>query len=233
MRGIFHWMTVIGGILLAANAGATLVARNFDGTSSIQGYYDTDLGITWLQDANFAKTSGFDSDGLMTWSTAKSWASGLNLNGISGWRLADVAQPDANCSGNDAFNGSTGTGCTTGELGHMFYVTMGGTANVPIATSHNANYDLISNLQTDYWSMHEIVSRGLVYFFYEAPSRGATVAGYVSLDFPDQTHFAWAVHNGDVGRSLVSDVPEPGTMALLALGIAGLGFSKRQKARGR
>jgi hypothetical protein len=28
--------------------------------------YDTDLSITWLQDANFAKTSGYDPVGRMT-----------------------------------------------------------------------------------------------------------------------------------------------------------------------
>ena len=27
--------------------------------------YDSDLGITWLQDANYAETSGYDADGRM------------------------------------------------------------------------------------------------------------------------------------------------------------------------
>ena len=30
--------------------------------------YDDVLDITWLQDANYALTSGFDIDGRMTWS---------------------------------------------------------------------------------------------------------------------------------------------------------------------
>ena len=33
--------------------------------------YDTDLNITWLQDANYAQTSGFDADGKMTWNEAR------------------------------------------------------------------------------------------------------------------------------------------------------------------
>ena len=36
--------------------------------------YDTDRDITWLQDANYAQTSGYDGDGLMNWSAATAWA---------------------------------------------------------------------------------------------------------------------------------------------------------------
>ena len=32
--------------------------------------YDDAQNITWLQDANYAKTSGYDSDGKMTFSEA-------------------------------------------------------------------------------------------------------------------------------------------------------------------
>ena len=49
--------------------------------------YDTELGVTWLKDANNAKTSGFDSDGLMNWNDATAWAASLTVGGVSGWRL--------------------------------------------------------------------------------------------------------------------------------------------------
>src|SRR5688572_29847528 len=39
--------------------------------------YDTVLDITWLQDANYAQTSGFDADGRMTWFEARDWANNL------------------------------------------------------------------------------------------------------------------------------------------------------------
>ncbi len=29
--------------------------------------YDSDLGITWLQDANYTQASGYDLDGRMNW----------------------------------------------------------------------------------------------------------------------------------------------------------------------
>jgi hypothetical protein len=36
--------------------------------------YDDELQITWLQDANYAKTAGYDGDGLMSWGEATTWA---------------------------------------------------------------------------------------------------------------------------------------------------------------
>jgi hypothetical protein len=49
--------------------------------------YDNVLDITWLADANYAQTSGYDLDGLMTWDQANTWATNLIYGGIAGWRL--------------------------------------------------------------------------------------------------------------------------------------------------
>ena len=49
--------------------------------------YSPDLHLTWLQDANYARTSGYDADGAMTWVDAMTWATNLNYNGVGGWRL--------------------------------------------------------------------------------------------------------------------------------------------------
>jgi hypothetical protein len=58
--------------------------------------YSTDLNLTWLQDANYAQTSGYSSDGFMTWDEATTWATNLVYAGLSGWRLPtfDPADPD-------------------------------------------------------------------------------------------------------------------------------------------
>ena len=61
--------------------------------------YDTDLDVTWLADANFAQTSGFDVDGRMNWADAKTWADGLSYfdaeRGVTwdDWRLPTTTQP--------------------------------------------------------------------------------------------------------------------------------------------
>ena len=51
--------------------------------------YDTVLNVTWLQDANYAKTSGYcdtpgnclQLDGRMTWAKANTWANNLDYGG--------------------------------------------------------------------------------------------------------------------------------------------------------
>ncbi|MCP4009270.1 MAG: hypothetical protein GY726_07125 [Proteobacteria bacterium] len=40
--------------------------------------YDDLLDIAWLQDLNYAQTSGYDADGLMTRDNAVTWAGGLS-----------------------------------------------------------------------------------------------------------------------------------------------------------
>ncbi len=49
-------------------ANAALVSR-FNG----QAVYDTDLDITWLADANYAKTSSVSADGLLSRTDTQSW----------------------------------------------------------------------------------------------------------------------------------------------------------------
>ena len=51
-------------LLLSFNATAALYDR---GNGLI---YDDVLDITWLQDANYAQTSGYDNDGKMSWADA-------------------------------------------------------------------------------------------------------------------------------------------------------------------
>jgi len=61
--------------------------------------YSTDLNLTWLQDANYARTSGYDANGLMTWGEANTWATNLIYCGVGGWRLARVDPDYPNAQG--------------------------------------------------------------------------------------------------------------------------------------
>jgi hypothetical protein len=100
----------------------TLQARDLDGNSStIEAYYDTNLNITWLADANYTGTA-------MDWTTTNSWAAGLYGN--TGWRLPTLT--DTGTSGCDF--AYTGTDCgynvdtANSEMAHMFYITLGNKA---------------------------------------------------------------------------------------------------------
>src|SRR3989304_7183632 len=82
--------------------------------------YDTDLDVTWLQDANYAKTSGYDIDGNMHWDEATVWVENLTYGGYDDWRLPITVQPDPGCSIQDS-GGSRGFNCRLSEMGHLFY----------------------------------------------------------------------------------------------------------------
>ena len=96
--------------------------------------YDDVLDITWLQDANYAQTSGHDSDGYMTWWGAMAWADQLVYQGYEDWRLPQTLPVNGtsydytlaydgssdrgyNISAPDsAYIGSTGS-----EMAYMYY----------------------------------------------------------------------------------------------------------------
>jgi len=168
------WATTLQGLDLDGNA------------STFEAYYDTTLDITWLANANLAATNQFgltlsgtyfDSmantvgiTGLMTWSNAKAWITGMNaVNylGYNDWRLPtmmDTGAPgcDNAFSGTDCgSNVQTGDAATTvySEMASLWYDTLGNTAYYD--TSGNpaqpgwglTNTGPFSNFQAQkYWS---------------------------------------------------------------------------------
>lgn len=212
----------------------TLQGRDLDGNlATFEAYYDTTLNITWLANANYAQTSGYDADGLMNWTTANSWAAGLNPYGsnITGWRLPTTI--DAGCTYTNYYQGvDCGYNITThSEMSYMFYVTLGDKAYYDTSGSPQAGWGLtnsgpFSNVQSDiynpYWSATE----------YAPPFTGYARRFYFSdglQDGDDKAHsyYAWAVHAGDVGASAV---PVPAAVWLFGSGLLGLiGFARRKK----
>jgi hypothetical protein len=171
--------------------------------------YDDVANLTWLQDANYAKTSGYDADGLMNWDQANAWAGSLNIDGVTGWRL-----PGGPMLG-------FGTNQTASEMGNLFYNVLGGAAYNDIGTTHNANYNLFKNVQSDlYWSGVEFDS-SLAWFF--DFNRGNQYYNY-----ENDYLFGWAVRSGDVGAS---PVPVPGALGLMGPALLGLLGVKRSRRR--
>ena len=173
-------MAVLGGLVLLAGVvesasvsgkgtwETTLQGRDLDGNASTyEAYYDTVLDITWLADANYAQTSGFDSDGRMTWASAVAWANSLVVGTYDDWRLPTVTDIGTSGCTYGAGNLSYGTGgdcgynvdTATGELASLWYDTLGNTPYYSTTgTSAQAGWGLsntgpFSNLQSSvYWS---------------------------------------------------------------------------------
>lgn len=219
---------------------ATLQGRDLDGNlATFEAYYDTALNITWLADANYANSSGYitigasggpNAYGVMTWANAMNWAAGLNINGITGWRLPTVT--DAGTPGCDWDLNGTDCGynvnVATGEMARMFYETLGNqafynTSGVPQAGYGLTNTGPFSNIEpTVYWSATELATDTFSTSWYFNFGLGGQDRRNKAYD-----GYAWAVHSGDVGASTV---PVPAAVWLLGSGLAGLiGVARRRK----
>ncbi|WP_158675232.1 DUF1566 domain-containing protein [Thiohalobacter thiocyanaticus] len=227
---------------------STLQGRDLDGNSAtIEAYYDTTLDITWLADANAGVGSAFDdgfspNDGRMTWSSANAWAAGLDVNGITGWRLPTVTPIDGTSFNTLFSNNATtdkgyadadgwvdGSGTPVSEMGHMFYVTLG---NLGFCTPNDtspgscvtptgsglSNTGPFSNVQSDfYFSGSALGSSNAWGFFFRNGTQDAIGQSF--------SEFAWAVRSGDV-----SAVPVPAAVWLFGSGLLGLlGLARRQR----
>ena len=224
-------------LLIGADAQAALQGRDLDSNLvTFEAYYDTVLDITWLADANYAKTSGHDTDGKMSWSNATDWAAGLSVNGMTGWRLPSI-EPINGVSLNftNSYDGTTDLGVNitspSSEMSHLFYVSLGNEAwRSSSVAPINCYYCLVNkgpfiNAQQDtYWSgsSFPIYSNNGYYGVFEMDS-GLQTGNAESL-----LHYAWAVHDGDIGAA-VAAVPEPETYALMLAGLGLVGFAARRQ----
>ncbi len=189
-------------VILAAGSSGSAIAElqpRLGGAA----VYDTDLNITWLTNANLAATNkfgtaGINTDGSMPWSTALNWITSMNLAkylGFSTWRLPTTPEPDPTCP-------ASTFGCTSSEMGHLFYIGLGGAGGNSISGAHNSNFSLFTNLQDSarcgvYWSANT----------WTADARQAWVLnfcnGVQNTGTKTESAFVLPVLTGDVAASSV------------------------------
>lgn len=202
--------------------------------------YDDVLDITWLQDANYAQTSGYatthatgevfssplniQTDGRMGWDAANIWAENLVYGGFDDWRLASfgtnaAASPEITAS--SSASSPVEPIVMTGELAHMFYVNLGntpdsGVANTTFMDAATGQLSNILNVQAGYYWDRDIYSS------FPALHKNFCLICGVQEAHDQSSNYAWAVRAGDV-----SQVPVLGAVWLFCSALLGLTAIKR------
>lgn len=236
--------TMLVASFISGMAHAALEGRDLNGSiDSFEAYYDTDLDITWLANANM--------NGSMSWAAANSWAANLSfhdaVNNITydNWRLPTVNPINGTSFNyNWTFNGSTdfgynvseqGTafaGSASSEMAHLFYNTLDNKGFCSVSTDCSpsaqpgwglTNTGPFANLHDySYWSGSEYASDTgkALYFSFHRGTQYADPKNYIYL--------ALAVSPGDVAA-----VPEPETYAMMlaGLGLVGAMAQRRKLAK--
>jgi hypothetical protein len=230
-------------------ASATLIDR---GNGLI---YDLDRNLTWQRNTNLAATDTFGvagilGDGRMTWFTAQSWIGAMNAAnylGYNNWRLpivTDTGQPgcDFSVSGTDCgYNVST----AGSELAHLYHDELGNKAFLDTSGSGptagwngTPSGSFVDGLSGRTVSFHDFVAGRYWSGTEYAPNPGgawyfSTVFGFQFADVKENPFFVLAVRDGDVASIAMTptSTPEPGILALMGSGLAGLAWLRRSRTR--
>jgi hypothetical protein len=232
-----HKQALAAAALLAGLSGAAQAALIDRGGGLI---YDTTLNVTWLQDANYAQTSGYDADGKMNFFDAKTWVADLSYYDsvrdvtYTDWRLPGWTGTGA--SGCQTSNNGTDCGFNvdpaSSEMAHLFFVDLGNTSSVTTtgvtkAGTKGVDWGLVNtgsftNLQSDaaYWTGTQ--------FGYNIAFQFDFGYGAQTFWYTTSNYYALAVRAGDVAA-----VPEADTWAMLLAGLGLVGVATRRKRRSR
>jgi len=233
---------------LSGAAQAALQGRDLDGNlATFEAYYDTVLNITWLADANYAKTSGYDADGRMNWADANTWAANISftdgVNVYDNWRLPTVSPINGSTFNYSlSYNGSTDVGYSISEQGtayagsigsemaHLFYSSLDnkGFCDSASSTANSCvnpeawgltNVGAFTNFQSyNYWS-------GTEYAPYTYGAWGFDFnAGTQHAPTKTKSLYALAVSPGDVGA-----VPEASAYAMMLAGLGLVGAAAKRR----
>ena len=170
---------IIAFLFFSPTAEAFLV-DNLDGT--ITQIRSDGSQLMWMQDANYAMSSGFDPDGQITQFDAITWASNLTFAGYTGWRLPVTYQ---NAAGSGGYNSDS-------EMGDLYYNELGNTAG----SFTNAG-PFFNIMDYWYWTSVDFVDPDfvMVFSFLDIPSSPSNEAGWEAAGGKYGVTYAWLVRD--------------------------------------
>ena len=227
----------------------TLLARDFDNDPiTIEGYYDTVLGITWLADANYLLSSGQHFEGKVKWDAAIAWVASLDFgHGIDAWRLPKINPVNgveyvvdergyydgtSDKGWNISAPGTAYAGSTGSELAHMYHNTLGNLSYYDTSGSspqpgwgptNTGPFDFSNIYPTSqrFWAASDYALASNLAWYFDMQSGGQFYEGKTTVKW------VWPVHDGDVGTAII---PVPAAVWLFGSGLLGLiGISRRKK----
>lgn len=210
--------------------------------------YDSTQNITWMQDANYAETSGYAAanavdngssstnnifaNGRMGWDAAVTWADQLEYGGYDDWRLPKTFTDPGTPGCKWAYSGTNcgyNVDTSTSELAYM-YDYLGNVSSYDSSGIYKGSSGLQSR------SADGITFTNLHYLSFWSGTEYAPLAVnawnfYIDLGYQDHLSkdnevYAWAVRSGDVAAP--APVPLPGAVWLFGAGLAGLIRLKRR-----
>ena len=205
------WQGMAAAGLLLAGGGAQ--AALVDAGNGLVN--DTGLDITWVAEAG---VSTVQLGGAATWEELVNGAAGLEDAGYDDWRLASMSVAAGTPTGSAGFGSiidcetDTETNCRDNELGYMYRYYLPGNYGDDKTGEQTVGDVTLTGIQNLYWSGTDVAG---------SPSRAWLFnpgVGFQGYGFKSSEHYGWAVRPGQIPTA-----PLPGTAALMALGLAGLG----------
>lgn len=205
------------GLVLSGASQAALIDR---GGGLI---YNDVLNVTWLADANYAKTTGYDSDGRMNWGDAMHWAETLSYyDSVRGVTYTDWRLPITDQFVSSGGGICVGVNCPGSEMEQLMYTEGSLTFSDSILASSILNSYFI-NMEVDaYWLGVPYTLRENTAWKFETTAGSGQGGSGVGNEF-----LAWAVRSGDVASH--NNVPEPQTIALVCVALAGMALVAKQR----